>query len=99
MSSSSEYVVRTLSVTREDGLHARPLILLVDHVALYGADVSISLIGKDPPYCSANASNILEVMCLDASKGSQLEFKIKSCTDIDSFMHGLAEILSNPRLL
>jgi phosphotransferase system HPr (HPr) family protein len=85
-----------ITVSREDGLHARPSVLLSDAVTAYGQEVFVS---KDGSNHLASGSNTLALMCLDARQGSRLRFQIAPGPRKEAFLRDVTEILSRPDLL
>ncbi len=85
-----------ITVLREDGLHARPSVLLSDAVTAYGQEVLISKDGGDHV---APGANTLALMCLGAGKGSRLRFQIAPGPRKENFLQEATEILSRSDLL
>ncbi len=76
MTDESEYTKRETNVTNEDGIHARPSAWLVKECNKYkdgeGKPIEIYLARADSPEDRRSCHRIMELMTLEASKGTRL---------------------------
>ena len=63
-------IERTVTVTREEGLHARPARAVVDAAREYDADVVVESDGRD-----ARATSPLELTALGVAPGTDVEIR------------------------
>ena len=80
---------RTVVVTNETGLHARPAASLVQFVKNYPGEVKIIKDGKE-----ANAKSIFNVMSLGIAKGTEINLVVDG-EDEDKFLDELVEFIEN----
>ncbi|MBX5475993.1 MAG: HPr family phosphocarrier protein [Clostridia bacterium] len=59
---------RTVTVTHESGLHARPAALFVQTAARFKADIKVAKGDR-----SANAKSIMSVLALGVTKGTTID--------------------------
>lgn len=80
---------RTVVVTNETGLHARPAASLVQFVKNYPGEVTIIKDDKE-----ANAKSIFNVMSLGISKGTEIKLVVEG-DDEEKFADELAEFIED----
>ena len=80
---------RTVVVTNETGLHARPAASLVQFVKNYPGEVTI--IKEDK---KANAKSIFNVMSLGIAKGTEIKLIVEG-DDEEKFADELVEFVEN----
>lgn len=80
---------RTVVVTNETGLHARPAASLVQFVKNYPGEVTIIKDEKE-----ANAKSIFNVMSLGIAKGTEIKLIIEG-DDEEKFADELVEFVEN----
>ena len=80
---------RTVVVTNETGLHARPAASLVQFVKNYPGEVTIIKEDKE-----ANAKSIFNVMSLGIAKGTEIKLVVEG-HDEEKFADELVEFVEN----
>lgn len=80
---------RTVIVTNETGLHARPAASLVQFVKNYPGEVTIIKDDKQ-----ANAKSIFNVMSLGIAKGTEIKLIVEG-DDEEKFADELVEFVEN----
>lgn len=80
---------RTVVVTNETGLHARPAASLVQFVKNYPGEVTIIKEDKE-----ANAKSIFNVMSLGIAKGTEIKLIVEG-DDEEKFADELVEFVVN----
>ncbi|WP_311491699.1 HPr family phosphocarrier protein [uncultured Anaerococcus sp.] len=80
---------RTVIVTNETGLHARPAASLVQFVKNYPGEVTIIKEDKE-----ANAKSIFNVMSLGIAKGTEIKLIVEG-DDEEKFADELVEFVEN----
>ena len=80
---------RTVVVTNETGLHARPAASLVQFVKNYPGEVTIIKDDKQ-----ANAKSIFNVMSLGIAKGTEIKLIVEG-DDEEKFADELVEFVEN----
>lgn len=80
---------RTVVVTNETGLHARPAASLVQFVKNYPGEVRIIKDEKE-----ANAKSIFNVMSLGIAKGTEIKLIVEG-DDEEKFADELVEFVEN----
>jgi len=80
---------RTVVVTNETGLHARPAASLVQFVKNYPGEVTIIKEDKQ-----ANAKSIFNVMSLGIAKGTEIKLIVEG-DDEEKFADELVEFVGN----
>ena len=80
---------RTVVVTNETGLHARPAASLVQFVKNYPGEVTIIKEDKE-----ANAKSIFNVMSLGIAKGTEIKLIVEG-DDEEKFADELVECVEN----
>lgn len=80
---------RTVVVTNETGLHARPAASLVQFVKNYPGEVTIIKEDKE-----ANAKSIFNVMSLGIAKGTEIKLVVEG-DDEEKFADELVEFVEN----
>lgn len=80
---------RTVVVTNETGLHARPAASLVQFVKNYPGEVRIIKDEKE-----ANAKSIFNVMSLGIAKGTEIKLVVEG-DDEEKFADELVEFVEN----
>ena len=80
---------RTVIVTNETGLHARPAASLVQFVKNYPGEVTIIKEEKE-----ANAKSIFNVMSLGIAKGTEIKLIVEG-DDEEKFADELVEFVEN----
>ena len=80
---------RTVVVTNETGLHARPAASLVQFVKNYPGEVTIIKDEKE-----ANAKSIFNVMSLGIAKGTEIRLIVEG-DDEEKFADELVEFVEN----
>lgn len=80
---------RTVIVTNETGLHARPAASLVQFVKNYSGEVTIIKDDKQ-----ANAKSIFNVMSLGIAKGTEIKLIVEG-DDEEKFADELVEFVEN----
>ncbi len=80
---------RTVIVTNETGLHARPAASLVQFVKNYPGEVTIIKEDKQ-----ANAKSIFNVMSLGIAKGTEIKLIVEG-DDEEKFADELVEFVEN----
>ncbi len=80
---------RTVVVTNETGLHARPAASLVQFVKNYPGEVTIIKEDKQ-----ANAKSIFNVMSLGIAKGTEIKLIVEG-DDEEKFADELVEFVEN----
>ena len=80
---------RTVVVTNETGLHARPAASLVQFVKNYPGEVTIIKDEKE-----ANAKSIFNVMSLGIAKGKEIKLIVEG-DDEEKFADELVEFVEN----
>ncbi|EEI87090.1 HPr family phosphocarrier protein [Anaerococcus lactolyticus] len=80
---------RTVVVTNETGLHARPAASLVQFVKNYPGEVTIIKEDKE-----ANAKSIFNVMSLGIAKGTEIKLIVEG-DDEEKFADELVEFVEN----
>ena len=80
---------RTVVVTNETGLHARPAASLVQFVKNYPGEITIIKDEKE-----ANAKSIFNVMSLGIAKGTEIKLVVEG-DDEEKFADELVEFVEN----
>ncbi|MDO5755531.1 MAG: HPr family phosphocarrier protein [Tissierellia bacterium] len=82
-------VEKTLTVTNETGLHARPAASLVQFVKNMDGKVELVKDGK-----TANAKSIFSVMALGISKGTEITARVEGDNEEEN-LEKLVEFINN----
>ena len=81
-------IERVVTVTREEGLHARPARVVVDTATEYDADVTIRGNGRD-----ARATSTLELTALGIEPGREVEIRAEG-PDAEAAIEAIIAVLS-----
>lgn len=80
---------KTIILSNESGLHARPAGILVNKAKNYESDIQIKYQDK-----TVNAKSIMNLLSLGLSKGSEITIITKG-EDEEKALNALVEILEN----
>ena len=80
---------RDVTIVNSQGMHARPAMQLVEIASRFGCSVCIRKGNR-----AVNAKSIMEVMTLEAVKGSVLTLEAEG-DDADGVLAAIAELVAN----
>lgn len=87
---SKRWYARRVTVACENGLHARPTMKIVDRAGGYDGKVRVYHGSK-----GANAKSSMEMMLLEAVKGSQVEVRIEIGPGSEATMSDILQVVEN----
>jgi len=85
-------VEQTMTITSEDGVHARPATVLVQTAGKYKADVNLEYNGK-----SVNLKSIMGIMSLGIPSGAEVKITAEG-SDEEEAVQGVAESMKKENL-
>ena len=85
-------VVKTIKITSESGVHARPATVLVNKAGSYTAEITLEYKNK-----KVNMKSIMGIMSLGISKGADLTI-IADGPDQDEALEGMYEVFKEEGL-
>ncbi|QHE53502.1 phosphocarrier protein HPr [Pontibacillus sp. HMF3514] len=85
-------VEQTMTITSEDGVHARPATVLVQTAGQYKADVNLEYNGK-----SVNLKSIMGIMSLGIPSGAEVKIKADGSDEEDA-LNAVAESMKKENL-
>ncbi|KGX86516.1 phosphocarrier protein HPr [Pontibacillus marinus] len=85
-------VEQTMTITSEDGVHARPATVLVQTAGQYKADVNLEYNGK-----SVNLKSIMGIMSLGIPSGAEVKIKAEGSDEEDA-LNAVAESMKKENL-
>lgn len=80
---------RTVTVTHESGLHARPAAMFVQTAARFKADIQVAKGDR-----SANAKSIMSVLALGVTKGTTIDIRATG-DDAEEAVDALARLVES----
>ncbi|GGD07328.1 phosphocarrier protein HPr [Pontibacillus salipaludis] len=85
-------VEQTMTITSEDGVHARPATVLVQTAGQYKADVNLEYNGK-----SVNLKSIMGIMSLGIPSGAEVKITAEG-TDEEEALNGVVDSMKKENL-
>lgn len=85
-------VEQTMTITSEDGVHARPATVLVQTAGQYKADVNLEYNGK-----SVNLKSIMGIMSLGIPSGAEVKI-ISEGSDENEALEAVAQSMKKENL-
>ncbi|MCD5325262.1 MULTISPECIES: phosphocarrier protein HPr [Pontibacillus] len=85
-------VEQTMTITSEDGVHARPATVLVQTAGQYKADVNLEYNGK-----SVNLKSIMGIMSLGIPSGAEVKVTAEG-SDEEEALNGVADAMKKENL-
>ncbi|WP_345244425.1 phosphocarrier protein HPr [Pontibacillus salipaludis] len=85
-------VEQTMTITSDDGVHARPATVLVQTAGQYKADVNLEYNGK-----SVNLKSIMGIMSLGIPSGAEVKITAEG-TDEEEALNGVVDSMKKENL-